>query len=67
MRKTTPAMFQGCGVVPTVFGKYHSSSILFGDTMVLIIESDSILLLGYSILYKEYNLTASTTKRTLLI
>ena len=32
-------------------------SILFGDTMVLNIEEDYILLLGYSILYKEYNLT----------
>ena len=30
------------------------SSILFGDTMVPDIE---FLLLGYSILYKEYNLT----------
>ena len=33
------------------------SSILFGDTMVPNIEKDSILLLGYTILYKEYNLT----------
>ena len=32
------------------------SSILFGDTMVPIIELDYILLLGYSIVYKEYNL-----------
>ena len=35
----------------------HMSSILFGDTMAPIIEQDSILLWGYSILYKEYNLT----------
>ena len=35
----------------------HLGSILFGDTMVPIIEYDSILLLGYSILYKEYYLT----------
>ena len=35
----------------------HMGSILFGDTMVPIIEQDNILLLGYSILYKEYNLT----------
>ena len=33
------------------------SSILFGDTVVASIESDYILLRGYSILYKEYNLT----------
>ena len=33
------------------------SSILFGDTMVPNIEQDSILPLGYSILYKESNLT----------
>ena len=33
------------------------SRILFGDTMVPIIESDYILILGYSILYKECNLT----------
>ena len=33
------------------------NSILFGDTMVPNIEYDSILLLGYSILYKEYHLT----------
>ena len=39
------------------------SSILFGDAMVRNKEQDSILLLGYSILYKEYNLT---TKKTLL-
>ena len=42
-------------------------SILFGDTMVPNIESDSILLLGYSILYKEYNLTRfNHPKKTLL-
>ena len=33
------------------------SSILIGDTMVSIIEYDYILLLGSSILFKEYNLT----------
>ena len=33
------------------------SSILFGDTKVPIIEYDYILLLGYSILYREYSLT----------
>ena len=33
------------------------SSMLFGDIMVPNIEEDSILLLRYSILYKEYNLT----------
>ena len=33
------------------------SSILFGDTMVPNIEYGYILLLGYSILYKEYCLT----------
>ena len=33
------------------------SSILFGDTMVPIIESDHILLLGYSISNSEYYLT----------
>ena len=33
------------------------SSILFGDTMVPSIEKDSILPVGYSILYKEYYLT----------
>ena len=31
--------------------------VLFGDTMVPSIEQDYILHLGYSILYKEYNLT----------
>ena len=35
----------------------HLSSILFGDTMVPNIQQDYILLLGYSFLYKEYNLT----------
>ena len=33
------------------------SSSLFRDTMVPNMEYDSILLLGYSILLKEYNLT----------
>ena len=37
--------------------RVYVSSILFGDTMVPNIEQDYILLLGYSILYKEYNLT----------
>ena len=36
---------------------FHLGSILFGDTMVPIIESDSILLFGYNILDEEYNLT----------
>ena len=35
----------------------HMSSILLGDTMVPNKEQDYLLLLGYSILYKEYNLT----------
>ena len=30
---------------------------MFGDTMVPNIESEYILLLGYSIFYKKYNLT----------
>ena len=38
--------------------KVHMSSILFRDTMVL--------LLGYSILYKEYNLTGFNHQETLL-
>ena len=33
------------------------SRMKFGDTMVPNIELDYILVLGYSILYKEYNLT----------
>ena len=33
------------------------SSSLFGDTMVPNIELDYLLLLGYSILHKEHNLT----------
>ena len=49
-----------CGnmLFPTALSRvespHHVSSILFGDTMVLIID---ILLLGYSIFNKEYNLT----------
>ena len=35
--------------------------------MVPNIESDYILLLGYSILYKEYNLTRFNHQQTLLI
>ena len=42
------------------------SSSLFGDTMVPNIESDSILLLGYSILHKEYRLTGFNHQKTLL-
>ena len=40
-------------------------SILFGDAMVpnINIESDSILLLGYSILYKVHNLTRFNHKK----
>ena len=34
--------------------------------MVPIIEQDSILLLGYSISYKEYNLTRFNHQKTLL-
>ena len=45
----------------------YMSSILFGATMVPNIESDDILLLGYSILYKEYNLTTFNYQKTLLI
>ena len=33
------------------------SSILFGDIMVPNIEYDYLLLLGYSMIYKEDNLT----------
>ena len=40
-------------------------SILVGDTMVPKIEEDHILLLGYSILYKEYYLTRFNHKETL--
>ena len=40
------------------------SSILFGDTMVPIIEEDSILLLGYSMLYEENNLTRFNHKKS---
>ena len=42
------------------------SSILFGDTMVPMIEEEYIPLLGYSILYKEYNLTRFNHQKTLL-
>ena len=44
----------------------YVSSILFGDTMVPVIELDYILLLGYHILYKEYNLTRFNHNKTLL-
>ena len=43
------------------------SSILFGATMVPIIESDHILLLGYSILCKECYLTRFNHQKKLLI
>ena len=43
------------------------SSILFGNFMVPSIESDYILLLRYSILYKEDNLTGFNHKETLVI
>ena len=36
---------------------HQLSIVLVGDTMVPNIEQDYILLLGYSILYKEYDLT----------
>ena len=39
------------------------SSILFGDTMVPKIEQDCILLLGYSMLYKNIILLGSYTKK----
>ena len=39
------------------------SSILFGDTIVPIIEKDYILLLGYSMLCEEYNLTGFNHKK----
>ena len=42
------------------------SSILFGDNMVLNIEQDPILPLGYSILYMEYYLTKFNHQKTLL-
>ena len=42
------------------------SSIFLGDTMVPNIEQDDILLLGYSVLYKEYNLTRFNHQKTLL-
>ena len=50
----------------TLTTKNQMSSVLFGDTMVPNIEKDSILLLGYSILYKGYNLTRSNHQKTLL-
>ena len=42
------------------------SSIFLVDTEVPNIESDYILLLGYSILYKEYNLTRVNHHATLV-
>ena len=42
--------------VGVIRGLRHMSSVLFGDTMVPNIEEDYFLLLGYSILYKEYDL-----------
>ena len=47
----------------TLTTKNQMSSVLFGDTMVPNIEKDSILLLGYSILYKGYNLTGSNHQK----
>ena len=44
----------------------HMSSILFGATMVPIIELDSILLLVYSTLHKEYYLTSFNHQKKLL-
>ena len=43
------------------------SGILFGDTMVPSIGEDYILLFGYSIIYKEYNLTRFNHQKTLLV
>ena len=40
--------------------------MLFGDTMVSIIEQDSILPLGYSSYMRNIILLGSTTKKTLL-
>ena len=45
----------------------HLSSNLLGDTMVPNTEEDYILLFGYSIVYKEYNLTGFNHQKTLLI
>ena len=45
----------------------HMGSVLFRDTMVPIIEKDSILLLGYSTLYKEYNLIQFNHQKTPLV
>ena len=42
------------------------SSILFGDIMVPNIEYDYLLLLGYSMIYKEDNLTEFKHQKTLL-
>ena len=44
----------------------HMSSTFGGDTMVPNIEHDSILLLGYSILYKKYNLTRFNHQKMIL-
>ena len=46
----------------TTYEVFHMSSILFGGTMVPIIEQDYILLFGYSILNKEYHLTGFITE-----
>ena len=46
--------------------KRQWSGILFGDTRVPNFEQDSILLLRYSILYKEYKLTRFNYQKTLL-
>ena len=48
--------------VVTTYKVFQMSNILFGGTMVPIIEQDYILLFGYSILNKEYNLTGFITE-----
>ena len=48
-------------------GASSSHLILFGDTVVPNQEQDYILLLGYSILYKEYNLTWHKHKKHTLL
>ena len=51
-----------CGPFRACSMGFHVSRILFGDTTVPNKEQDYILLLGYSILYKNIILQGSTTK-----
>ena len=46
-----------------ITGDHQMSSILFGDTMVPIIEQDYILLLGYSFYIRDIILLGSTTNK----